>query len=310
LLGRGQVVRQRFLVPPFGGSNPSAPINKRKFLKVTLQKLDFIKKASFFEEAFFDSSGTYIHPTAIIGHGITLGENVKIGPYCVLVGNMHIEANTRLYAHVTIGFPAQVTGLKESLGLITIGQNCEIREFVTIHAARAKDGKTVIGNNCYIMNYCHISHDCVLEDNVTLINNVNLGGHTHIEKQAFLMANAATHQFCRVGQFSAIAPFSGTRQDLPPFCLFSGQPAAFSGLNSIALKRSGLTEETITPLKHVTKLFYQDKLSLASIKEAAQKESAWGHNRSVMTFISFIEQSSRGVSRKTLLDISEETLTL
>ncbi len=270
-------------------------------------QIDIIKKASLFEEAFFNSNETYIHPTAIIGQNVILEDNVKIGPNCVIVGNVHIGAGSKLYASVAVGFPAQVFGLKESYGTIVIGKNCEIREFVTIHAARTPEGKTVIGNNCYLMNYCHIAHDCILEDNVVMVNNCSLGGHTYIEKNAFLMAYAASHQFCRIGQFTAIAPFGGTRQDLPPFCLFTGQPGAFSGLNVIALKRSGVDKETINALKHVSKLFYQDKLSLELIKEAAKNEPDWGTNGHVATFINFIEQSTRGVSRKALLNASEET---
>jgi len=266
-------------------------------------KNDLVKKASSFEEAFFSTGATYIHPTALIGDRVSLGENVKIGPNCIIIGNTTIGDNTKLHANITIGFPAQVLGLTESYGTISIGKNCEIREFVTVHAARAPDGKTVIGNNCYLMNYCHVSHDCVLEDNVTMVNNVQLGGHTHLETHAFLMANAVTHQFCRVGQFTAIAPFGGTRQDVPPFCLFSGQPAAFSGLNLIALKRAGMSSETINSLKHVSKLFYQDKLSLMVIKDLIKKEPLWGSDPKVNSFVIFIEQSTRGVSRKTLLDV-------
>jgi len=261
------------------------------------------QKASIaFDEAFFNSDQTYIHPTAVVGPSVQLGTNVKVGPFCVITGNVTIGANTRLHAHVTVGFPGQVVGLKESIGRIEIGSDCELREFVTVHAPRSKEGITKIGNKCYLMNFAHVSHDAILEDNVTLINNVMLGGHTYIEKNVIVMANSATHQFCRIGQFTAFAPFSGTRQDIPPFCLVSGQPAHFYGLNVIGLKRAGFSRESINAIKHVAKLFFQDKLPLEKIIELAQQEPSWGTDQHVATFISFIQNSTRGVSRKTGLD--------
>lgn len=267
------------------------------------QNLDYVK-ASQFEEAFFHSKETHIHPTAIVGPNVKLGSNVKIGPFSVVVGNVTIDNDTRLHAHVTVGFPGQVTGLHDSLGVIEIGKKCEIREFVTIHAARTKDGKTKVGNNCYLMNFAHVSHDVILEDNVTLINNVSLGGHTYIEKNAIVMASGATHQFCRIGQLAALAPFSGIRQDLPPFCLFNGQPARFYGLNLIGLKRAGYSRDNINALKHVTKLFYQEKLPLDTIFAQALQEEAWGNDVAVQIFLQFIKNSARGISRKSGLDTS------
>lgn len=266
------------------------------------------EKASVFEEAFFNSNDTFIHPTAIIGDNVSLEENVKIGPFCIVVGNVKIGAGTRLHANVTIGFPAQVLGAKESFGAIHIGQNCELREFVTVHASRYPDGQTKIGNNCYIMNYSHVGHDCILEDNVTLINNVNLGGHTYIEHNAIMMANSATHQFCRIGKFTAVAPFSGTRQDLPPFCLFNEQPASYSGLNAIGLRRSGFGRDSIDAIKHVTKLFYKEKLLLEKIKNLAQSDGVWGQDENVQAFINFVEKSTRGVSRRCLSDGSVSSI--
>jgi UDP-N-acetylglucosamine acyltransferase len=261
-------------------------------------------KASFFEEALFHSTETYVHPTAIIGDDVELDSNVKIGPFCILIGKVKIESGTRLYANITVGFPAQARSTRDNFGFIHIKKNCEIREFVTIHASKYPDGKTEIGNNCYVMNYSHISHDVVLEDNVTLTNNVNLGGHTYIEKNANIMANCATHQFCRIGQFSALAPFSAIRQDLPPFSLFSGLPAAFAGLNVIGLKRAGLISSNLDALKRITKLFFQEKQPLENITALAEQEG-WGTDPYVQQFISFIVSSTRGVSRRVLAEESK-----
>jgi len=253
-----------------------------------------------FEHNFFTTQTTYIHPTSYVGPNVTLGNNVKVGPYCTIIGQTTIGDGTRVYGNTTIGFPAQDTQTHDSKGTISIGKNCHIREFVTIHASKDNDGRTLVGNNCYIMNFVHVAHDVVLKDNVILINQVNLGGHSHVEEGVMLMANTAMHQFCRIGRMSSITPFSATRQDLPPFCLFTGQPVRFSGLNLVALKRAGVPRESINAIKHATKLFYQDKLPFEQIEELAGKESEWGHDSYVAEFLSFIKKSTRGVSRRTL----------
>ena len=150
------------------------------------------------------------------------------------------------------------------------------------------------------MNFSHVAHDVTMEDNVILINNVNLGGHAYVEQNVVLMASAAVHQFCRIGKFSCLTPFSGTRQDLPPFCTLTGQPAQFAGLNLIALKRSNMSKEDIHSIKQATKLYYQDKLLLTDIiKSAEESIESWGGNKHVLEFINFIKTSNRGVSRRT-----------
>ena len=258
------------------------------------------------------SSGAYIHPTALIGPNVSIEDNVTVGPYCFLTGNVHISQGTHLYSHVTVGLPPQISHITAGLppqnittaknyGSIKIGKMCQIREFVSIHASKYKDGATLIGNNCYIMTYSHIAHDVILEDDVVITSNSSLGGHVYIEKRVLIMANAGLHQFCRVGTFAAIAPYSGTRQDLPPFCLYDGQPVKFAGLNLVALKRAGFVSKNINSLKRVTKLFFQDKLLLEEIKNLAEnKKTDWGQDELVQKFLTFIEKSERGVSRKTI----------
>ena len=245
------------------------------------------------------SGDTYVHPTAIVGDRVTLGSGVKIGPYCVVLGNVHIGDGTRLSAHVTIGYPAQDVGTPAPLGKIVIGPHCNIREFVTIHASKSDEGTTSIGDNCYLMTFSHVGHDVTLEENVILINNATIGGYAHIGRNVMLMAGTAIHQFCRIGKYSCVTPFGGARQDAPPFCMFTGGPAGFAGLNKIALRRAGFSSQDIAALKSVTKLFYVDKVLLADLQAQAASEP-FGQNEHVQDFLSFIATSKRGVSRRTL----------
>ena len=257
-----------------------------------------------FEEDFFHSPETYIHPSAIVGPDVVLETGAKIGAYAVVVGKVHIGENSRIYPHVSIGFPAEDVNTKKPLGSVHIGKNCEIREFATIGASKYPTGTTTIGDNAYIMHYCHVAHDVTLEHNVILINNVQLGGHTYVEHHAFLMANSATHQNTRVGQYTALAPFSGIRQDIPPFCIMNGVPAEFAGLNIVGLRRAGFTSTNLQALKKITHLFYQQKLPLDALMQNIQSDPALAQDTAVEHFLHFIKNSQRGVSRRSAINSS------
>jgi len=281
--------------------------NQKNNLNKSLSSMD----DTTFETDFFDPLKTVIHPTSIIGKNVILEDGVKIGPFCTIIGNVIIGQGTRLHAYVTIGFPAQDTGTYESIGQIRIGKNCEIREFVTIHASKKNtdpllSNDTIIGNNCYIMSYAHVSHNCVLEDRVVLTNNAALAGFSYLEHDVRLMANTGIHQYCKIGKYSVIAPFSGTRQDIPPFSLFNGLPAIFSGLNRIGMRRAGYDNKSIDALNTLTKIFYIQKLLLPELIEQAKNIGIFEYPV-VQEFIHFVKYSTRGVSRTSVMTKQDET---
>jgi len=248
------------------------------------------------------SKETIIHPTAIIEKTVRLGQGVTVGPFAVISGNTTIGDGVHISSHAIIGSSAQSTGITTPLGSIFIGEKTIIKEFVTIGSSRFEDGATRIGRECFLMNYAHVAHDCVLEDRVELTNNVQLGGHTHIEHDVRMMANAATHQRCRIGAYSAVAPYAGTRQDLPPFCLFNEVPAKFAGLNKFKLKQANIPQESIENLRGITRLFYQEKSSIDAIIAKISNDPLLSQDRYVQQFIGFVQESQRGVSRKRIGD--------
>lgn len=63
-----------------------------------------------------------IHATAVIGRGVTLGDDVTIGPYVVLGDGSSIGARSHLHAHVVVGAG------------VDVGEECELYEQVTLYS--------------------------------------------------------------------------------------------------------------------------------------------------------------------------------
>ncbi len=219
-----------------------------------------------------------IHPTAVIdktaeiADGVEVGAGVIVGPNVTIGEGTILRAHSQIIRHTQIGrecdiYPSAVVGgdpqdLKyrgEDTELV-IGDKNTIRECATINRGTVQGGgKTVIGNANLIMAYVHIAHDCTIGNHVVITNLAQLAGHVKVEDRAILSGMTAVHHFCTIGTMAFLAPYSGTRSDLPPYMIADGQPARPRTINAEGLMRNKIPEETIRELKTIFKMVYRSE---------------------------------------------------
>jgi len=194
-------------------------------------------------------NSSYIHPTAIIGPEVTLGENNYIGPYCYITGKTVIGDHNRFEAYCSIGTPAEHRNhFKESPFSAIIGNNCVIREFVTINSGTVRD--TVLYDNITMLRNSHIGHDSIIESKVNLSCNVLIGGHSYIMEGANMGLGSMCHQFSILGAYSMIG-MGGIvvkSSEIHPGEIYIGNPVKFLKENKIGLNRNGITPEKLSEL--------------------------------------------------------------
>ena len=249
-----------------------------------------------------------IHPTAQIAEGVEIGPNVVIGENVKLEKGVKIFANTYLeFCEVgentvigpfaSIGTPPQDLGKKNEPTKVVIGKNCIIKENVTVHrGANCGDLTTRIGNKCLLMVGSHVAHNCVLADEVILANLVTLGGHVHVGFGAFVGGMSVFHQNVRIGDMAIISGFSAARQDILPYSKGEGRPPVPRGVNVVALKRRGVSQEDRNIIRDAFKLLISDKYNTTQAIEEIRKLGLV--NEQVEKMIDFIQTSKRGVTLK------------
>ncbi|MEA2110016.1 MAG: acyl-ACP--UDP-N-acetylglucosamine O-acyltransferase, partial [Pseudomonadota bacterium] len=173
------------------------------------------------------------------------------------------------------------------------------REYVTISRGTPGGGVvTRVGNHCFLMAYCHVAHDCQLGDQIIMANGATLAGHILIENQAIIGGLVAIHQFCRIGCSAMIAGMAGVSQDVPPYCLASGNHSRLHGLNLTGLRRQGFSKETTRVLKKVFRLLFH-RMPGTGLAQAVEKvEKDYVQFPEVRHMLEFIRGSERGICRK------------
>jgi UDP-N-acetylglucosamine acyltransferase len=261
-----------------------------------------------------------IDPTAIVEDGAQIGENVSIGPYCVVgsdvslsdgvtlashvvvTGRSNIGANTRIYPFASIGHQPQDMKYKGEPSELTVGCNTIIREHVTMNPGTEGGGMmTRVGNNCLIMVGSHVAHDCQIGDHVILVNNATLGGHVRIDEWAIIGGLSAIHQFARIGRHAMVGGMSGVENDVIPYGSVFGNRAHLSGLNIVGLKRRGFSRDTIHALRKAYRLMFAPEGTLK--ERLADVSATFADNEPVMEIVDFIEaDSSRAICQPSLED--------
>ncbi len=233
-----------------------------------------------------------------IGKNVKIKKNTKVYPHSSIIGNSTIGENNKIYSFVSIGTPPQDIGYKEEPHKIVIGDNNIIREYVSINIGTTKGGGiTRIGNNNFIMAYSHIAHDCQLGDNIIMTNGATLGGHPIVEEFVILSAFVGVHQFVRLGKFSFLGGYAVITQDVPPFARVVGaRPAYIVDVNSIGMRRNGISKETVALIKEAYKILFRSGLNTSDALTKIEKELR--KDKELEHLVKFIKNSKRGIIKK------------
>jgi len=255
-----------------------------------------------------------IHSTAIVSPKAKLGQNVKVGPFsiihddvevgdgciidshAVLYNGSRLGNRVRIFQGVSVANTPQDLKFGNEESYFYIGDDTQIREFVTLHRGTHATGKSVVGKNCLLMAYTHIAHDCVLGDNIILANGVQVAGHCEIGNHVIIGGITGIHQFSKIGAHAMVGSDSKIAADVPPFVMAQGVPVRFGGINKIGLRRRGFTPEQLNAIKEAYRILYLSGLLFSHAKERLAKEL--GHHQVVKEILDFISQSSRGIIRK------------
>jgi UDP-N-acetylglucosamine acyltransferase len=256
-----------------------------------------------------------IHPTAIVSGSAEIGEGTSIGPYaqieddvkigsgCEIMQGVQILKGARIGDNCTIHHGAIISSLpqdKKFQGWDTycsIGDNSIIREYVTISRATKQDSTTRVGKNAYLMTEVHIGHDCQIGDGVTMANLVTLAGHVTVGDLANVGGMTVIHQFVRVGKLAMVGGDSGLMMDAPPYMItFGYPPAKVYGVNTIGLKRNGISLETRMRLKTSFRLLFRSNLNYSQAIERIEAEIE--PDDDVNHLLEFVRTTKRGISAR------------
>lgn len=258
-------------------------------------------------------SSTEIHPTAIVHEGAQLGAGVKVGAYSIigpelkigdgtevmphvfLDGNTQIGAGCTIYPFASIGTRTQDLKFHGGKPGVIIGERTTLREYVTVNAATYDGDYTRVGSDCLIMAYAHVAHDCIVGNEVVIANACALAGHLVIEDQVIIGGLSGIHQFVRLGRMCIIGGCSKVTQDVPPFMMADGHPLQVRSINSVGLKRRGVSEEAQRLIKQAFRILYRKQLITHQAIEQIEKDIE--QIPEVIQLLQFVKSSERGITR-------------
>lgn len=256
-----------------------------------------------------------IHPLACIDPKAQLGENVEIGPFCVVGPDVHIGDGTHLVSnvvvdgHTTLGrdcivhpharIGGQTQDLKYAGGTtyVEVGDRTVLRECVSVNCGTRDGEVTRIGSDCLLMAYCHAAHGVEIGNGVIVSNGTQFAGEVKIEDKAVISGLVGVHQFVRIGTMCMVGGVQKISQDVPPYMLIDTLEgrAAVIGINKVGLERRGVPEESRMALRQAHRLLCRSGLNVSDA--LARIEAELPQLPEILHLVEFYRTTQRGVLR-------------
>ncbi|HEY7309687.1 MAG TPA: acyl-ACP--UDP-N-acetylglucosamine O-acyltransferase [Gemmataceae bacterium] len=251
-----------------------------------------------------------VHPTAVIAPEADLGDEVQVGPYVViegevrvgsgcvlrpgahLIGPLTMGCHNTVYGGAVLGEQPQHLKYAGEPTRLVIGDHNIIREHVTVHRGTTHSWETRLGNHNFLMAHSHVAHDCRIGNHCILANSALVAGHCVLEDNVYLSGNSAIHQFCRVGRLALLGGISAATKDIPPF-IIQHRLDRVVGVNVVGMRRAGIPTAHIDAVRRAFHLLYRSQMVVPAA--LAHMERDLGGVPEVAEMIAFIRASTRGI---------------
>lgn len=202
------------------------------------------------------SPSTRIHPSAVLGDGVSLGSGVVVGPNAVLLGPLEIGDNVWIGPAAVLGAPPEISSLPQNAAWegdlqhegVIIESDVVIREFCTV--SQGSHRPTRVGRSSWLLNTSYVAHDVEVGSSVTLSAGARIGGHAVLGDHVTLGLNSSVHQRRVVGAGSMIGMGSAVSRDVLPFSKVFGSPVRRHGINAHVLRKLGAADSVAAELAH------------------------------------------------------------
>ena len=245
-------------------------------------------------------SSVIVGPYAVIGPHVKIGARPKVDPHGVIEGHTTIGCDNHFYPSSSIGGDPQDKKYANEPTRLEIGDRNTVREFTTINTGTAQDaGVTRVGSDNWIMAYTHIAHDCQVGNHTIFANCAQIAGHVHVGDWVILGGKSGVHQFVHIGAHAMLGASVTLTQDLPPFVLYAGEPAAPHGINAEGLKRRGFSRDAIRGLLRAYKTIYREDKTLDEARLVLQQQIVEDAETAphLQSILRFLDSATRGLAR-------------
>lgn len=229
-----------------------------------------------------------VGPFVVIEGDVTVGPGTKLLPGTVLFDGARVGARCRLGPYATVAGRPEDRAFAGERSFAVLDDEVELRDFATVHRATGEGHETRIGTRSLLMSYAHVSHNGRVGPNVTLTNTVQLGGHAEVGAGAVLGAGAMMHQFTRIGRLAMVGGTAAVNRDVLPFAMAFGTPAVHYRTNRVGLERAGLADETCSDI--------QDALRCLRRRDRTEFDALAARSDVVAEMAAFIAESRRGIA--------------
>ena len=238
-------------------------------------------------------AGVIIHPFAYIDKNVVIGDNCVIMPNASILSGTRLGNNNQVYHNTVLGSTPQDFSYHGGDTILEIGNNNVFRENVVISRSSSSTGKSVIGDNNFIMDGVHICHDCNIANHCVIGIKCIIAGNCIIGSHAIFSSMVSMFQDTRVGEWSLVQGGCRLKKDVPPYIVTTTNPTSYYGVNVEVLKHFNVSEKIIQHIAQAYGLIFHSKVSIADALIRVVQEVPMSDE--IENIINFIKTSNKGL---------------